>query len=448
MGQGHSDMQILDFFRRDKLKRFVTAVRQEGGWVAVKKTAHYVTRELAGHGRSAFGGFGTGVRRAAPQSYLGGFWQEAAQGGAFHIAKAPATLGPARRIAMIGDLNLPQCRKYRVQQLAGFWAAQGVAYDYADYNDTPRAVAILQNASHAMFYRTQASALTRMYLYEARRLRLPVLYDLDDPLFSVSAYETYHNMEALPAAMKAHFVAEAPRYLDAMNLADIVTVSTPGLAEHARLYCPRPVLVRRNFADAETLRIAGAVLAQVKKDPKSPFRVAFTSGSMGHEIDFALIGAEIAGFLDASPNRQLVILGHFDLSLLPDALQGRVEIHAFADYPDYLQTLASVDCAVMPLADDIFNRCKSGVRVLDAAAVAVPSLVGPVGDMANIVRHGETGMVAGPQDSWRAALETLASDRAATRRMGQAARADLQENWSVRADQPIADPALLDWVMA
>ena len=36
-----------------------------------------------------------------------------------------------------------------------------------------------------------------MYLYEARRLRLPVLYDLDDPLFSISAYETYENMKGI-----------------------------------------------------------------------------------------------------------------------------------------------------------------------------------------------------------------------------------------------------------
>ena len=49
-----------------------------------------------------------------------------------------------------------------------------------------------------MFYRGLNTPLFSMYFYEARRLRLPVLYDLDDPLFSVSAYETYANMKALP----------------------------------------------------------------------------------------------------------------------------------------------------------------------------------------------------------------------------------------------------------
>ena len=45
-------------------------------------------------------------------------------------APRPRPLTKARRIAMIGDINLPQCRKYRVEQLAELWAGQGVDYGY------------------------------------------------------------------------------------------------------------------------------------------------------------------------------------------------------------------------------------------------------------------------------------------------------------------------------
>ncbi len=426
------------------IARFFRAVREEGWRVAFAKTRSYLAMRLSGAGRSVFGRGSAG----GSGNYLSGFWQEIAQKDAFHVSQAPAVLTKARRIAMIGDLNLPQCRKYRVEQPAEFWAKLGVEYSYAHYQDIPRAVAALQNATHLMFYRTRNDDLKAMYLYEARRLRLPVLYDLDDPLFSVSAYETYENMKALPKRMKAHFLAEAPKYQGAMDLADIVTVSTPGMAEHARLYTARPVRFRRNFADQATLAAAEAALAGAPRDPAAPFRVAFASGSMGHEVDFGLISDDITGFLDADPNRQLLILGHFDEDLLPETLRGRVEAHAFTTYDRYLENLATADCAVMPLTDDLFNRCKSAVRVIDAAAVAVPSLVGRVSDMAHMVREGETGRVLGPNDSWRDALEALARDRAGAHQMGQAARADLQANWTARPDLPIVEQEIIDWVRA
>ncbi len=431
-------MSIRSFFSRAALSRFNATLRQEGWRAALRRTRSYVGRTL----RARISGGGG----AADAAYLDGFWQDMARREAFHVTAAPALLAARPRIAMIGDVYLPQCRKYRVAQPGELWAGMGVEYEFSGYPDVKRTIALMQNATHLMFYRTQNDARMAMYLYEARRLRLPVLYDLDDPLFSIAAYETYENMKGLPPRMKAHFLAEAPKYLGAMNLADIVTVSTPGMAEHTRLHTARPVHVRRNFADRETLAAAETALAAAGREADAPFRVAFASGSMGHEIDFALIGDDLTAFLDAAPDRQLVILGHFDETLLPERLRGRIESHAFSDYGAYLRTLSTVDCAVMPLTDDAFNRCKSGVRVIDAAAVAVPSLVGEVGDLPALVEDGVTGRVLGQGADWRAALEALAADRTAAAAMGQAARADLLERWTARAAAPVIDQDVIDWV--
>ena len=442
-------MRISALFRRDKLSRFITAVRQEGWRAAISKARAYLAMERAGYGRSALPGTpGQTVSYQPEQAYLAPFWADVARNGAFHVGQAPATLGRSRRIAMIGDLNLPQCRKYRVEQPKEFWEDQGVAYDFSHYQDVPRSISILQHATHLMLYRAQSSALISMYLYEARRLRLPVLYDLDDPLFSVSAYETYENMKALPPEMKAHFLNEAPKYNDVMNMADIITVSTPGMRDHTRLYSPRPVFFRRNFADRATFEAADAALTMHKIDPDVPFRVGFASGSMGHEIDFGLIAEDMAAFLAADPKRQLVILGHFDATLLPKGLQGQLETHPFTTYDKYLENLATVNCAVMPLTDDIFNRCKSGVRVIDAAAVAVPSLVGTVSDMASLIKDGKTGRVLGPDDSWLDALQAMAADPGRTARMGRAARRDLEKRWAGKPGLPIVEPEVLKWVKA
>ena len=285
-----------------------------------------------------------------------------------------------RHIALIGDLNLPQCRKYRVEQWAQFWRARQVELTYAHYQDVPRAGRILQQATHLMEYRLPQSPLTQMYRYEARRLRLPVLYDIDDPLFSIAAYAAYGNFDQFDPSQQAHFLAQAPGYLAMMNGADVLSVSTPGLAAEAAQLCPRPVHLRRNFADAETLQAGAAALANTPARAAG-FTLAFASGSQGRAADLAVMGPALADFLRANPARRLQVLGHLEKDALPPDLAPQIQRSPFASYPQYLQALARADAVILPLGDDPFNRCKSAVRLLDAAAVARPVIASDLGDL-------------------------------------------------------------------
>ena len=425
-------------------RRFVWAVRQEGLRGAVRRSLRFFLRRMTGQGRAT----AVPVQGAGTQPvdrYLNGVWKTLAQADAFHIQAAPRLHRRRRQIAMIADLNLPQCRKYRVEQLAAFWRARGVEFEFAHFEDIPRAVRIMQHATHLMEYRLQTGPATEMLRYEARRLRLPILYDLDDPLFSVPAYETYRNMEGVELGMKAHFLADAPKYLSMMNGADILSVSTPGMAAEAAMLSDRQIFVRRNFADQETLR--HRAFAERERE-KGCFRVAFASGSQGHEIDLKEIITPLSEFILAAPERRLMVIGHFDQTHLPKSLLPQVEQVKFTDYGTYLATLAQADCAVMPLCDDAFNNCKSAVRVLDAAAAAVPSIVSPVGDLSAVVRAGETGFIAENNGDWSNALKELAADPLGARNMGLLARRNVEENWQASPQPHIIAPELLDWVEA
>ncbi|GAA6175948.1 glycosyltransferase [Sulfitobacter pacificus] len=426
------------------IRRFGSVLKREGTGAAVLRAAGYVRRRVRGLGTGTLS-LATDTGPRGSEQYLHGIWQTLARQDAFHILQAPGVDRARRQIAMIADLNLPQCRKYRVEQLAGFWRSRGVEFEYAHYQDIPRATRIMQNATHLMEYRLQSSAVTDMFRYEARRLRLPILYDLDDPLFSVSAYETYRNMEALDPGLKWHFLSAAPKYLSMMNGADIMSVSTPGMAQHAALYTGRPVYVRRNFADAETL-CAGAVAMLNNGPDDGMFRVAFASGSQGHEVDLAEILEPLSEFIQADRGRRLMLIGHFDLAHLPAKLKPQIERVEFAGYDRYLAALARANCTLMPLCDDAFNRCKSAVRVLDAASVGVPSIVADVGDLSSVVRTGETGFVAQKGGDWMDALRALAACPKDAAQMGRNARVNLEERWRA-SDQPhIIAPELIEWV--
>ena len=434
---------MIRYLRPSLVRQFLGVMRDQGLGTALARARGYVMARRGGAAPSDV----PRVPGTGGTHYLSGVWRSLARADAFHVSAAPAYVTRRRRIALIGDLNLPQCRKYRVEQLAEFWRLRDVDLRYAHYQDVPRAVQILQDATHLMCYRLPSGGDVSTLLYEARRLRLPILYDIDDPLFSVSAYETYANMTALEPSARDHFTTEAPRYLEVLNGCDAVSVSTPGLAEHVRLYTSRPVFLRRNFADRATLQ-AGRHAMQTSTDNEGMFRVAFASGSRGHEADFARIEAELAAFLRADPNRRLMILGHFERAQLPSAIARQTEWHRFSGYDAYLQVLAQADCVLMPLADDPFNRCKSAVRAIDAAAVGVPAICSAVGDLSQVVRHEQTGFVAQTSADWGDALRNLARDPAAAHAMGIRARHDLERRWAAQIAPHIADPELLDWVLA
>ena len=430
--------------RLHRLRRFLEVWRTEGRRPAMDAVLRHLRLARHGHVPSVVAIAAQPAAGSAPQiaqHALTPIWTELARKNAFHATAAPAQLRRSRRVAMIGDLNLPQCRKYRVEQLDEIWGKADVGYGFAHYEDIPRCIDLLQGATHLMLYRLGRSSLAEMYLYEARRLRLPVIYDIDDPLFSFAAYETYGNGAAIPPQIREHLIAQCPSYLSVMSQADVLTLSTPGLVEVARAHSQRPAFLRRNFADRATLEAGARAMGRGKADG---FTLAFASGSMGHEIDFLTIREDMVAFFEADRSRRLLVLGQFDLDRLPEGLRERTDVVPFRDYAAYLAALSRADCAILPLADDLFNQCKSAVRVIDAAAVGVPSVVGHVGDGQAMVRDGETGLVVSPgAGGWHAALERLAEDPKGVSGMGLAARRDLEARWAASLEMPVTAPELL-----
>lgn len=100
----------------------------------------------------------------------------------------------------------------------------------------------------------------------------------------------------------------------------------------------------------------------------------------------------------------------------------------------------------MPLQDDIFNRCKSAVRVIDASSVGLTSIVSDVGDLKCLIEHGVTGHIARTSADWRGLLEKLSINRATTHEMGHAARRKLESRWAAQPGPHIIDQAVLDWI--
>ncbi len=91
------------------------------------------------------------------------------------------------------------------------------------------------------------------------------------------------------------------------------------------------------------------------------------------------------------------------------------------DYPTYLRKLGEADIAFMPLQDNEFNRAKSDLKFIEAAAARVAVLASPV-VYAGTIEDGLTGLMFRDAAGLRAALLRLLAYPDAARRMADAAR--------------------------
>lgn len=90
---------------------------------------------------------------------------------------------------------------------------------------------------------------------------------------------------------------------------------------------------------------------------------------------------------------------------------------------------------LMPLPKTEWSRGKCALKALQYMACGVPCIATPFGAILDIIRPGENGLFADSPGQWRDAIERLRGP-AERRRMGEAARATVEEAYSLDKAAP------------
>jgi glycosyltransferase involved in cell wall biosynthesis len=93
--------------------------------------------------------------------------------------------------------------------------------------------------------------------------------------------------------------------------------------------------------------------------------------------------------------------------------------------------LAAGDVGISWVPDDLWSRGKCGLKVLQYMAAGLPVIANPVGVHSEMVRHGETGLLASTVEQWREAVTRLTGDPGLRVRMGQRGRRYLEVRYCV-----------------
>lgn len=146
-------------------------------------------------------------------------------------------------------------------------------------------------------------------------------------------------------------------------------------------------------------------------------------GGYSHFPDFYPLRGAFGESSKRMPQIKWVIFGTLFNCVYENIPAALVEPHNWVDFTQFhlkFGTLA-FDINIAPLADTRFNRCKSGIKWYEAAALKIPTLAQDSGPYHDEIVDGDTGLLFKDRDEFVAKLEMLVKDADLRKRIGQRA---------------------------
>ena len=287
--------------------------------------------------------------------------------------------------------------------------------------------------SGAIIQRTALQASdVRKFADLAKAMNIPYVYELDDNLMEVPADKDPDGF----------YASYAPFLIELISNATAVTVSTDLLAEKVRPYNDRVEVVPNKIS---TRLWGGAVAKGFDHVPRLLYM-----GTKTHDEDLAFVLPAIKLARETYPSLRLSLIGVTSSVDLPDwvdviPLESGKAI--YSHFVPWLKTqIWDVDLAIAPLTQGEFNRFKSGLKVLDYAALGLPVLASNVPSYQDLVGpQPSVGvlLVQNSVEAWAQTIETKLNQRSELHKQGQTLREWAFENHALQPTLEAYDKLVL-----
>ncbi|MGI8436357.1 MAG: glycosyltransferase, partial [Chthoniobacterales bacterium] len=278
-----------------------------------------------------------------------------------------------------------------------------------------------------VLYRLPMSARLQVLLAQARERSIRIIFDTDDLVFEPELLSWHRAVAQLSPADQAQHRAGVDSYLETLLAADVVTTSTPLLAE---LAAKRGKLsfVHRNAVGQEMIALA----SQLGRRPvDGKVVIGYGSGTPTHDVDFEEVAGALAKILESYAKVELWLAGALTIpeSLVP--FEKRIRRFPLTDWRGWFELMSRMDIALAPLErENIFCRAKSEVKFIEAGSIGLPVVASKIDPYEAAIVDGANGRLASDEGEWVSALSQLIEKPELRRSLGDAARRSVQESYS------------------
>lgn len=205
-----------------------------------------------------------------------------------------------------------------------------------------------------------------------------LIYEIDDVCFGpdIPQYNPFRDAFSNQATID--------RMKSMMSICDEMTVTTPALRDYfLKNTSQKNITVIPNYiprfwaGNLFNLKDRNKVFDKNKKRPRILYAGSSSHfdirGKNNHIDDLS----HVTDYIISTLNKyQWVFIGGLPYQLREYEASGAVEFHKWThllDYPYMLNNL-NISAAIVPLHDNIFNRCKSDIKFLEYAAAGIPCI--------------------------------------------------------------------------
>lgn len=401
------------------------------------------------------GDFGLGeARRAAAEQY---FWEEwkiadaMAMAGHYTAAQSRVTEAsrlalphdggstaakPIRSVAIVANLDLEQCRFYRVEQKIEQLQRAGFKVSLFDWSrDIAAFMSELALYEAVIFYRvTSFPSVTRAIL-AARAVGLLTFYEIDDLLFDAAFYPDRFDDYAGQISREEYsqLTLGVPLFAHAMSLCDYGIASTPSLAARMSpiVRTGRVFLHRNGFGSKHEMWAAKR--SNLREGPVTLF---YGSATKAHKKDFQdILEPALEKISNVHGDKvRIVLMGYAATSgtrpKLDDTL---IRLPLTWNLDEYWSAIQAADINLSVLKPSPLTEAKSEIKWLEAAMLGVPSVVSNVGTLAEVIDNGVDGCLCNTPDDFFVAIDRLVRSRDLRTKMGDAARRKVRAAYGLAA---------------
>jgi len=119
---------------------------------------------------------------------------------------------------------------------------------------------------------------------------------------------------------------------------------------------------------------------------------------------------------------------------IPESISDRVSVTGRVPFNSMLDYLSACEVLVLPLSDTIANRGRWPSKINEYVAVGRPIVACEVGDVANLLRENEIGLLVAPNATdFALSIDELLDDTARAEAMGKTAREIAKTTYSQKA---------------
>lgn len=285
-----------------------------------------------------------------------------------------------------------------------------------------------EKQNDVIVWQRHAENQTFMNALVAKRLGTKVVFEVDDYLGGI---------DKLSPAKGAYTADVQEKMMKMMMIADAVTVTTEYLKNLLSGFNPN-IYVLPNSLNPDLWNLYYDQRVKIKAKKTDKVFIGWM-GSKTHLSDFLEIKDVLFGLMKAHKNLYLKIVGFEELGILfKEAIEPFKDRVIFTPWKnnmfDYPTDMLEFDIGLCPLKSSKFNKAKSNLKWLEYSALAIPTVATNI-ETYKSINNGVTGFLTSSNNNfteWKRKLEMLIKSASLRKQIGEAARAEVWENYNIK----------------